>query len=136
MRDELEQKLIQKYPELFADKDKPPTQSLMCFGCECDDGWFNILDNMCRLIHEHLKDKDYPYRFTQIKEKFGTLRVYDNGSDKYIFGVIDMAESMSHTTCEVCGNMARTKAAGIWLKTLCEHHAKEMNYSELKEEIC
>jgi hypothetical protein len=139
MRQELEEKLVEKYPSLFADRTRPPTESLMCFGCECDDGWFHILDSMCSLIDHHIKNGEWqyeqPYRFTQIKEKFGGLRVYDYGHDDYIQGVIDMAEEMAAKSCEVCGDKARTKAAGAWLKTLCEKHASEMGYSEVRDMI-
>lgn len=137
MRKELEDKLIDKYPELFEDKDKPPTESLMCYGCECDDGWFDILNGMCRQIYQHINSKKEnrpSYRFTQIKEKFAGLRVYGIGSDDYIDGVVDMAESISYHTCEVCGDKGFTMSSGFWLKTLCEKHASEMGYSRKQRE--
>jgi hypothetical protein len=42
----LEKQLIEKYPVLFQDVNKSPKETLMCFGCECGDGWFDILDNL------------------------------------------------------------------------------------------
>lgn len=139
MREELERQLIEEFPDLFVDKDKPPTESLMCFGCECDDGWFDILRTMCACIANHLKygpqPREFPYRFSQIKEKFAGLRVYDYGADEYIDGVTAMAEAMSYKTCEHCGQPGRTMctSGGYWLKTLCPTHAKEFNYRALSE---
>lgn len=135
MNPELEGKLAEKYPGLFRDRERPPTESLMCYGCECADGWHDIIYEMCSLISRYLNEKgrvDGPqdYRFTQIKEKFGGLRVYGQGGDDYIDGVVDMAESMSYRTCELCGDSARVKSSGNWLKTLCERHAGEMGYGE------
>lgn len=46
------------------------------FFFECDNGWFEIIKNMC----QQLKDagvEPKTYQFTQIKEKFGSLRIYD-----------------------------------------------------------
>ena len=64
------------------------------------------------------------YEFFQIKEKFGTLRVYDNGHDEYIAGAIRMAENMSAFTCEVTGNPGRLCKNGHWYRTLCDDQAE------------
>ena len=47
MNKENTKKLHEKYPTIFQNKDLPPTQSLMCFGFECDDGWYELIDEMC-----------------------------------------------------------------------------------------
>lgn len=122
MHADLEQQLIDKYPDLFKDKNKPETESLMCFGCECGDGWFQIIDAACRLITNHIngnpKFKDF--RWMQIKEKYGTLRLYHLGPiNNYTLGVTDMAEALSAVTCEVCGNAGKTRGGG-WISTLCD----------------
>jgi hypothetical protein len=58
--------------------------------------------------------------FTQIKEKFGTLRVYSRGGDEYCAGIIAMATSMSYITCEECGNPGKSRDGG-WIRTLCDN---------------
>ena len=55
----------------------------------------------------------------QIKEKFGTLRLYHDGGDDYCHGVVVMAEVMSGCTCEVCGSPGHTAGRG-WIRTLCD----------------
>ena len=57
----------------------------------------------------------------QVKEKFGGLRFYYNGGDDYIRGIVDMAEEMSHVTCEECGSPGTSSNEG-WIRTLCEQH--------------
>lgn len=57
----------------------------------------------------------------QIKEKFGTLRFYIKGGDRYIHGAIQMADSMSEHICEECGN-AGSRRSGSWIRTLCDEH--------------
>jgi hypothetical protein len=130
MSPELEQKLTSDFPELFKGRSKPNTESLMCYGCEHSDGWFNIIHSMCHAIESHLKRKDPrpEYEFVQIKEKFGTLRVYDNGHDEYIAGVTRMAENMSAFTCEVTGNPGSMCRKGFWYRTLCEEQAEKDGY--------
>lgn len=63
-------------------------------------------------------------QFTQIKEKFGTLRIYTNHCNDYVDGVVAMAESMSAVTCEVCGVPGRSTAGG-WIETLCNRCARK-----------
>lgn len=63
----------------------------------------------------------YP-KVRQIKEKFGTLRVYLDITDSNIDEIVWFAETMSETTCEECGNIGELRR-GSWLKTLCETHA-------------
>lgn len=130
MSPELEEELARGFPELFGGRSKPKTESLMSFGCEHSDGWFNIIRSMCEAIENHLKrvDPRPEYEFVQIKEKFGTLRVYDDGHDEYIAGVIRMAENMSAVTCEVTGNPGRMCRKGHWYRTLCEEQAQKDGY--------
>ena len=61
----------------------------------------------------------------QIKEKYGTLRVYSSYEDERVRAIFSMAEKMSGVTCEICGNAGMTYRVG-WHRTLCPEHAKEM----------
>lgn len=54
MKDELERKLVNDFQELYSDRTKPPTESLMCFGFECDDGWYDLIDSLSRCIKNHV----------------------------------------------------------------------------------
>jgi len=80
-------------------------------------------------IKEDIKRKNYrplpdllpQLEFTQVKEKYGGLRAYTTYVDDYIDGVINMAESMSYVTCEVCGNPGEIRGSG-WYYTACDEH--------------
>jgi hypothetical protein len=129
MRDELDKQLCETYPKLFADRYKPMTETCMCWGFECGDGWFNVINKLCYNIQRHI---DWENRngtvvpqvvVDQVKEKFGTLRFYYTGGDDYISGLVDMAEGMSGVTCEECGNPGKSRSGG-WIRTLCEEHSK------------
>ncbi|NBX82084.1 hypothetical protein EBQ90_03230 [bacterium] len=113
MSPELEEKLCKDFPSLFSGRDKPITESLMSFGCECLDGWYGIIRSFCWIA------KDSDIVFTQIKEKYGGLRLYYFGGDDRIAGACRMAEEMSYKTCEVCGCPGAPSKGG-WIMTRCE----------------
>jgi hypothetical protein len=70
-----------------------------------------------------------PLVFSQVKEKFGTLRIYSYGGDQFCEGVIAMAERMSAVTCEHCGLPGKINNNG-WITTLCSSCRKEENPEE------
>jgi hypothetical protein len=204
MTSEKQKALYDKYPKIFASASKPMTETCMCWGIECDDGWYDIIDALCERIQWHCDQDEYvpkhgrifrwmfhkwhrfynrfidrwAYRhfitkagvprsypvddspeyirysgqwkklmsfrdkwdsrwafyveksgrkvhpqvtFEQVKEKFGTLRVYTNGSDEYVHGLITMAEVWSARTCEACGSNhdVKSKSTG-WIALRCQ----------------
>jgi len=115
---ELEEKLYEDFPALFANRKQKG--SCMVFGCEHGDGWYGILRAACKQIAAHEKLAiARTFCFSQIKEKYGLLTIYHHGGDSYCDGVIDMAEAMSAVTCEQCGAPGKPNDAG-WISTLCE----------------
>ena len=127
MKQELDEYLCKTYPKLFVNRNAPMTETCMCWGFDCGDGWFNIINQLCNNIQHHLnwKNKDSEVVpqvvVDQVKEKFGTLRFYYHGGDDYVRGLVSMAESMSGVTCEQCGKPG-TSYSGGWIRTLCEEH--------------
>jgi hypothetical protein len=90
----------------------------MCFGFECDGGWYPLLTKLC----DDLMKLDLPEGFEveQVKEKFGTLRFYVSHYTDEISELITAAEEESSRTCERCGQPGRLRG-GAWLKTLCDY---------------
>ena len=54
MREELDKKLCEKYPKIFRDRFGDMRTTAMCWGFECGDGWYNILDSLCECIQGHI----------------------------------------------------------------------------------
>ena len=123
MKPELDKLLCERYPKLFANRHARVHESLMCFGFECGDGWFDLIDVLCSTIQSYLDSNPSKTQVVvvQVKEKFGTLRFYTEGHDKFVQGMIWMAESMSGRICEVCGNPGEVRDGG-WIKTRCDDH--------------
>lgn len=129
---DLENTLYSKYPNFFSNKDKSPMESCMSMGIECGNGWYDLINTICWEIQQRNKniesrnkynpennEKLLDFKFDQIKEKFGGLRVYYSGGDDYVRGLVDLAETMSYRICENCGNKGYANKNG-WILTLCD----------------
>lgn len=57
MTPDLDKKLCDKYPKIFAQRHLPMTHTAMCWGIETGDGWYNIIDMMCAAITNHVKQQ-------------------------------------------------------------------------------
>ena len=57
MRKELDEKLVEKYPKIFKYRHAPMTHTAMCWGFDCGDGWYNIVDALCSNIQHHVDNK-------------------------------------------------------------------------------
>lgn len=123
MNQELENKLFKDHWILSKSLEGATIQnSALVFGCECNDGWYNLLDELCTRI-EKLADDDF--RVYQIKEKFGGLRFYVGSTTKEILDLIDEYEEKSYTICENCGESGKLITHFGWYVTLCEKCEKE-----------
>ena len=127
MKKELQDKLFEKYPKIFRQRDLPMQETCMCWGICTGDGWYHILDTLCYSIQHRIEWKsktEYPVdpvEVTQVKEKWGSLRFYYDGGDDYIEGLVSMAEGLSMVSCIGCGTPV-DKTARSWNKicTSCE----------------
>ena len=128
MKAELQDKLYAAYPNIFVQKDLDMTKTAMCWGISCGDGWYDLIDELCANIQNHVenfnRNKPEEARMvcqaTQVKEKFGGLCFYTYGGDEYIDGMISFAESMSYRICTECGQRSEKNENNRgWIYTLC-----------------
>jgi hypothetical protein len=192
MTKELDEQLCEKYPKIFAQRRGNMQTTAMCWGFDCDDGWYEIIDALCSNLQWNTdnNNKDYvienkflrslipfllklinkipgKYNFgmkkkpdtlallrswlnnkvqnyknglkfiyiesnrypqvvaSQVKEKFGGLCFYTNGSSDRQNAVISFVESLSYKVCERCGSMQNIGHTKGWIKTLCNDCGKE-----------
>lgn len=133
MKQELQKKLFEAFPYLYREKDLPMTQTCMCWGIECGDGWFDLLWQLSLDIqaeldkpgNEAIKEQ---FAVSQVKEKFGTLRFYISGGNSNIDKLVNSAEKRSGNTCEKCGSPGFVRGHG-WLVVECDkcHREKLLN---------
>jgi len=128
MRQELDEKLCKDYPKIFANRHGDMKTTAMCWGFDCDDGWYPLINLLCREIQWHIdhnaKIETTQFVASQVKEKFGTLRFYGDGGDDKIHNFIWFAESVSAITCEKCGAPGKRRGHG-WIYTACDSHTRE-----------
>lgn len=103
-----------------------------------EKGWKKAFGNqyLKDLKKQLKKDKIlYKWRITQIKEKFGTFRLYCNYGSNELYNLIDKYEKLSWETCINCGKPSTHISTG-WISPYCEECAKKeqgMNFVTIEE---
>ena len=95
----------------------PPLPASYTF--ECGDGWLALLYRLSHALSAHAESAGLDVVATQVKEKFGTLRIYVDGGDEEVDRLLDEGELESATICEVCGAPGTLSNSG-WCSTRCE----------------
>lgn len=87
------------------------------------DGWADLLAELFWRVDVALDPdwKDGSFRWTDLKEKYGTLRAYFIGPDE-VERLVDWAEEASARTCDACGGEGRMRRTGGWLAVRCDRH--------------
>jgi hypothetical protein len=144
MRQDLEKYLVKKFPLCFGDYRKSPKESCMAFGLEIGTGWYKIIKEACEKAepiiakwvqdHKHEENyRDWAPRFAQVKEKYGTLRLYFTTYPEGIDEIEIEAEKKSETTCEKCGKAGKLRGQNAgWYYTSCNLCAKEEDRDNLE----
>ena len=126
MNIKIEAKLCKKYPHLYADRFAPMLSTAMCWGFQCGDGWYKIIDELSakleklivKWIANDMENEDCFPRASTVKEKYGTLRFYLTSGTEAMDALIDKAEKQSAKTCEVCGKPGKLRGRA-WLSVRC-----------------
>jgi hypothetical protein len=121
-------KLIQEAPTIlwYLQKNDSSESFLpIAFGFECGDGWFAILQELFNKLEQYAVQNNLDnFYIMQVKEKFGSLRVYTSYENEEISSLIEQAELKSQETCEICGNKGKPNRNG-WISTLCKNCRKK-----------
>jgi len=128
-------KLIKEYPFLLPRNrwTGEPSKDYNYEYTELDampEGWRKTFGlDMCKEIKEELVKYNYlnDYRIMEIKEKYGSLRWYDNGypAGSKISEIIDKYEKMSEDICINCGKPSKYYTKG-WITFICEDCKNKM----------
>lgn len=96
-------------------------------GCSIAGAWGTIVKEALDQL-EILRANGVDIQVAQIKEKFGTLRIYTRGKDwEAAEPIVEQAQEKASNTCSVCGSNEdvqrgyREKDSG-WLLNLCKEH--------------
>jgi hypothetical protein len=127
-------KLCKRYPFLIIhDWEDEPLGYEFTYLDDMPEGWkraFGI--DMCEDIKRVLVKANYlyDYRIVQLKEKYGSMRLYSNGVPSSIYreleDIIDKYEKLSYHTCICCGRPA-TKISLGWISPFCDECAEKLS---------
>lgn len=131
------EELMEKFPKAFEHAD-----------ISFPDGWKQIIEDcLTMMLYRSMwydKSKDdldavqgNYIEIHQIKEKFGSLRVYfsiandpcdyrgNSISDRLLnetYGVVKFAEYLAGKSCQVCGEHGTLRTTRPYIETLCDEH--------------
>ncbi|WP_226689763.1 hypothetical protein [Ruegeria arenilitoris] len=91
-------------------------------------GWVRIVTECFEAIKKHCDQREESYLTVgQIKQKFGSLRIYLDGvqEDTFIQLRLQQAVQEAEMSCERCGNASTTQVIAAWHVNLCCWHAHE-----------
>jgi hypothetical protein len=88
---------------------------------ECGSGWTDLLDAVFLQLHNTCTEREwFP---SQIKEKYGSLRIYWHGDLPEVGDqIICAAEHLSAHICEICGAPGSLRRDNGWWSTRCKEH--------------
>lgn len=86
-------------------------------------GWHVLLEVFFAAKAWNAWNERNDVRVVQVKEKFGTLRLYYDGGNDTVEGFVDALDALSARICEGCGAPGRCRGpedGRRWLLTLCD----------------
>lgn len=114
MTDKNTEKLINRFPNIFEEN----------FYFECDDGWFDIIFDLCKDVQQEVNNSSCQQVVAvQVKEKFAGLRFYASGGNEVTDAIISKYTKLSSQTCEVTGGRGYLCEKHRWYKTLSTQSA-------------
>lgn len=125
MSPELQNSLLEKYPKIFIKSE----------GIFCEDGWYNIIDNLCQKIQSYVdREEDTQTRIFKITNQYGGLHInaFTDSIDA-IEDYIEEAETLAATTCEYTGLPGELHCRGSLYVVTTPQKAKELKLVPLRK---
>lgn len=105
---------------------------------EIPSGWMRLFLLYCKAIRPVLVEAGYldKFRFSQLKEKYGSLRLYNFGYPPEMRDLEFLYEGYSTFVCQHCGKMAKHRTL-YWIEQLCDecNEAHKLRCQEETEHV-
>ena len=85
MNIELTEKLVSKYPSIFAQYGGDPKDTSMAYGIECGNGWFDIIDTLCHTIQSEVDHINFNYEVSCVVKPYRLRRSMEVFASTFIF---------------------------------------------------
>jgi len=89
--------------------------------------FYNRLFFFLKRPKHFIKQTPPPVKIAQYKEKFGTLRVYIDGGDDTVQGMIAFAEHLASVTCQNSGKRGSVRNLRNWYVVLSDKEFKKIS---------
>jgi hypothetical protein len=89
MKKEYDEYLCKVYPKMMVNRNKNMQETCMCWGFECGDGWFQILNQLMGNIQHHI---DWRERQREVVIKFNKIREAGQSGNAELFADLMAAE--------------------------------------------
>ena len=134
-----------RYPRVFGGGTRTSDpESVGTVRWECGYGWDSLIETLAERLDREVErnpsliEGDFIFKITEIKEKFAGLRIYHDGGNGRIHGMIRMVEEMSKGVCEVCGGVGflcrSDEGKGGWYKTICGDCLPNTGYGKVHDD--
>lgn len=94
-----------------------------------DSGWERLFLLYCMHLRPHLLAANHleSFQFTQLKEKYGSMRLYDTGAPNsaYAEGLERIYEYLGTVVCSRCGELTKYETLG-YVEYLCKSCMKKL----------
>lgn len=119
MNNSNERRISSRYARLLSDR---RTDDEGFFGFECSDGWSDLIEGTLSFVQLYSEVTNAEVRISQVKEKFGQLRIYQYGGDESVRTALEITELVSGKVCEYCGRAGEITNIEGWLQVRCTEH--------------
>ena len=113
MTPEQKERLIAICPEAFSENAR---QHPMIY---VDAGWYGVVEAFLKKVKAHCETEPQMVEISEIKQKFGKLKIIARGCSVRVRDMIDHAELTALGVCEACGREGMLINDNCWYKTLC-----------------
>ncbi|MBO9428472.1 hypothetical protein [Sulfitobacter sp. R18_1] len=133
MSPDVENRIFDRFRGLFEDEDGNQSCSVI----EVGDGWETVITNFLEAAEKHMgvvaeNDPELAdFRVIEIKEKYGSLRIYTTYGDDVIFDLGQKASSDSEKICELSGQEGSLHEKMGFVKTLAPDVAAQHGYEAI-----
>ncbi|SAL05543.1 hypothetical protein AWB78_07557 [Caballeronia calidae] len=142
MNDALTQPLYDEFPVLYAGRIKPASDSSMCWGFQCGDGWFALLRELSMHLTDYAREEtSFHLEAVGVKAKAGYLRFELAFGTDWTEACIEAARRRARETCEATGKPgalcrpARGSRHAWAYRVLCDEKANELGYSKVMRDL-
>lgn len=139
---ELNKKLVEKYPYLlprnvWTDEVAEDYDYSYIRGVEIPVGWVRLFLLYCKNLRPILEKANYldKYRFSQVKEKYAGLCIYDFGNTEEGFQLATIYRHLSYYVCFDCGGWATKTTVRGYIEQFCDKCVEKHFKPEVLEEL-